>query len=364
MNMRISGLLSGCAAALLFSSPGAGAADAVVMADEAMVEYVRVCDAFGAGYFYIPGTETCLKISGFVRMDTKFSADDDSYGTNVRGRVNFNAKGDSEMGVLHAHVRVQGDGGQTEDAAAKIDQAYAEVGGLVFGYTENTWTSSKNGGASGFGSHSDGGLKYGYGQATQVGYNFTADNVFAALSLNNDNDATSFIPDVTGRLGGTLAGATVYGAAGYDQSAETFGVKLGLNAPIGEAGSAIVQGFYASGPTSYGANATPTGITGDTTHTPQWSVLASYKHMLASNLSANVGGQYSRGYYATALDGNDKLGNAASGINSWALEGSLVWNPVPNFEVRGEVVHMNFSDGTGYDGGKDTSGFLRLQRNF
>lgn len=26
------------------------------------VEYVRVCDAFGSGYFYIPGTETCLNI--------------------------------------------------------------------------------------------------------------------------------------------------------------------------------------------------------------------------------------------------------------------------------------------------------------
>jgi hypothetical protein len=24
------------------------------------VEYVRVCDAYGTGYFYIPGTETCV----------------------------------------------------------------------------------------------------------------------------------------------------------------------------------------------------------------------------------------------------------------------------------------------------------------
>jgi hypothetical protein len=30
------------------------------------VEYVRVCDAYGSGYFYIPGTETCLRIGGFA----------------------------------------------------------------------------------------------------------------------------------------------------------------------------------------------------------------------------------------------------------------------------------------------------------
>lgn len=27
------------------------------------VEYVRVCDAYGVGYFYIPGTETCVNAS-------------------------------------------------------------------------------------------------------------------------------------------------------------------------------------------------------------------------------------------------------------------------------------------------------------
>lgn len=35
------------------------------------VEYVRVCDAYGAGFFYIPGTETCLRIRGGV--DAGFS---------------------------------------------------------------------------------------------------------------------------------------------------------------------------------------------------------------------------------------------------------------------------------------------------
>ena len=33
------------------------------------MEYVRICEAYGVGFYYIPGTETCLKVSGYVRMD-------------------------------------------------------------------------------------------------------------------------------------------------------------------------------------------------------------------------------------------------------------------------------------------------------
>ena len=68
--MNIKSLLLGSAAALVAVS-GARAADAVVVAEPEPVEYVRVCDAYGAGFFYIPGTETCLKIGGYVRYDAK-----------------------------------------------------------------------------------------------------------------------------------------------------------------------------------------------------------------------------------------------------------------------------------------------------
>jgi hypothetical protein len=36
------------------------------------VEYVRVCDAYGTGWFYIPGTEQCLKVAtGEIRIETE-----------------------------------------------------------------------------------------------------------------------------------------------------------------------------------------------------------------------------------------------------------------------------------------------------
>jgi hypothetical protein len=66
--MKIKTLLLGSAAALLVTG-GAQAADLSIAES---VEYVRVCDAFGVGYWYIPGTDTCIKIGGFVQFDLKF----------------------------------------------------------------------------------------------------------------------------------------------------------------------------------------------------------------------------------------------------------------------------------------------------
>ena len=66
--MNIKSLLLGSAAALVAVS-GARAADAVIAPEPEPVEYVRVCDIYGAGYYYIPGTEICLKVGGYIRYD-------------------------------------------------------------------------------------------------------------------------------------------------------------------------------------------------------------------------------------------------------------------------------------------------------
>jgi hypothetical protein len=69
MNM-IKSLVLGSAAGLIAMS-GAQAADLPVKAKA--VEYVRICSLYGAGFFYIPGTDTCIKLGGYVRVDTTFN---------------------------------------------------------------------------------------------------------------------------------------------------------------------------------------------------------------------------------------------------------------------------------------------------
>ena len=54
-------------AAALFAVGGAQAADLPVKAKA--VEYVRICSLYGAGFFYIPGTDTCIKLGGYLRVD-------------------------------------------------------------------------------------------------------------------------------------------------------------------------------------------------------------------------------------------------------------------------------------------------------
>ena len=67
----VKSLMLGSAAGLIAMS-GAQAADLPVKAKA--VEYVRVCSLYGAGFFYIPGTDTCIKLGGYLRVDTTFNA--------------------------------------------------------------------------------------------------------------------------------------------------------------------------------------------------------------------------------------------------------------------------------------------------
>jgi hypothetical protein len=62
----VKSLILGSAAGLVAMS-GAQAADLPVKAKA--VEYVKVCSLYGAGFWYIPGTDTCIKLGGYLRVD-------------------------------------------------------------------------------------------------------------------------------------------------------------------------------------------------------------------------------------------------------------------------------------------------------
>src|SRR5262245_46504593 len=121
--MNIKSLLLGSAAALVAVS-GARAADAVVVAEPEPMEYVRVCDVYGSGFYYMPGTETCLKISGYVRVDVRggelfeqhtldhddplgFPANhDNTYSNRARFQLRADARSETELGTLRAYAAV------------------------------------------------------------------------------------------------------------------------------------------------------------------------------------------------------------------------------------------------------------------
>ena len=70
----VKSLILGSAAGLIAMS-GAQAADLPVKAKA--VEYVRICSLYGAGFYYIPGTDTCIKLGGYLRVDVLVNTNSD-----------------------------------------------------------------------------------------------------------------------------------------------------------------------------------------------------------------------------------------------------------------------------------------------
>jgi hypothetical protein len=105
----VKSLLLGSAAGIA-AVAGAQAAD-LPSRKAAPVEYVRVCSAYGAGFFYIPGTETCLRVGGRVRAEyaigERFSDFQDAYGTRARGRLNIDARTATAYGTLRTFFRYE-----------------------------------------------------------------------------------------------------------------------------------------------------------------------------------------------------------------------------------------------------------------
>jgi opacity protein-like surface antigen len=122
-------ILLGSAAALVAVS-GAQAADLPVVEP---VDYVRVCDAFGAGFHYIPGTETCLKFSGRVRTEIGVRSndddgmDDDTVDTsflNSNFELVVNASSMTEVGMLVGQFAIAG----SNEGSVSIGDAWITIG--------------------------------------------------------------------------------------------------------------------------------------------------------------------------------------------------------------------------------------------
>jgi hypothetical protein len=357
--MNIKSLLLGSAAALVAVS-GARAADAVVMAEPEAVEYVRVCDVYGAGFFYIPGTETCLQISGFARYNIDvytndggppvqigtvplgpivdgqplpgspiFAADRDSFYKNAEARLNIDARSETEWGTLQGYLRFVGNSSQfglnpgtvSSDPAAFVDQVFIRFGGafkVTMGYTESYWVDSKDG-VGAYGTFTTRGLNYAYQQRNLVAFNFDNGSGFkASLALEDDGVDGNYVPDVVGKLGYAATWGSVYAAVGYDESASEFAVRVGgsANVPVGLGGSLRVYGFYASAPNAYWSAS-------------KWSVVAAYNQKLTDTLSGTVGVQYF----------GDTNFAVAGSPDTWSVEAGLAWTPVTNLLIQAEVYY-------------------------
>lgn len=139
----VKSLLLGSAAGLA-AVAGAQAAD-LPSKKAAPVEYVRVCSAHGAGFFYIPGSDTCIKIGGRVRFEygysPAFNRQSNVMGMRALGRFELDARTSTEYGLLRAYTRVnfaRRTGGQLYSGTqVRIGTAYT---GTAYSYAGNAQT--------------------------------------------------------------------------------------------------------------------------------------------------------------------------------------------------------------------------------
>jgi len=107
-------LLLGSSATLV-AVAGAQAAD-LPSKKAAPATYVKVCDAYGAGFFVIPGTDTCVKVGGYVRAEYQYVPGQATsslvYGTS-KGNVQSGALGNSGAGAGTAAMIYAGTTGNT-----------------------------------------------------------------------------------------------------------------------------------------------------------------------------------------------------------------------------------------------------------
>jgi len=151
---RLTGLLFGSAA--IASSLGLAQA-AETLAPEP-IDYVRICDAFGAGFSYSPGTDSCIRVGGYVKFGTAVGHSDfgsynrifpNSAWANFYSEVSLQLTGSSATeygaltGFLDVRVQTGNDGSFSESLTqatnsaqktAYIDSAYLRLGPLQAGY--------------------------------------------------------------------------------------------------------------------------------------------------------------------------------------------------------------------------------------
>jgi len=147
MNKIAKRLILSSTAGLLAMS-GAQAADLPVKAKA--VEYVKICSLYGAGYYYIPGTDTCIKLGGYLRVDLGVNTNSiytgnysapggygnrfsNAYTWRSREDLNIDTRTATEYGVVRTFFDATftwTDDPQTASGTSALGSVYSQLGAI------------------------------------------------------------------------------------------------------------------------------------------------------------------------------------------------------------------------------------------
>ena len=386
----------------------------------AAANYVKVCDAYGEGFFYIPGSETCLKIGGYVWAQYGAYKESAAYGlgygtrrgenaisTGTRWNIHFDARTNTEMGLLRSYIEIQQTigsqpwaNGFTGTSQVSLEKAFIQFAGLTAGratsmfdfYTGDhlssifetahsdsivnllAYTFSFGNGISATASIEDPTTGNGAGRRWSVDSN--------PLSPTFNSFGTSpygavKLPDLVGNVNIAQAwgSAQIMGVLHEDRSvfpapaqASKMGYAIGagvkVNLPmLGASDTLAVQAAYSKGAISYVSPDWYAGSDffvdafGNVQQTRAWSVAAGLTHGWTKTVSTSLTASYAS-YDEPTVGGVD--------YKQFDIGGNVTWTPVSGLSIIGEVEYkdVDFSAASALADRNAVVGFLRIRRDF
>lgn len=363
----------------------ARAADALKAPGQASGVYLTDCPVFGAGFIKLPGTDTCLDLSGSVRSDTivsnKILETDPQTSFYTRGSIRMDSRTATEYGTLRSYFSFYmfqqtpgsmtlptGDDDDSDLASGSaLERAFIQFYGLTAGYTLSNFDFS-------------GGLNYyrprvSLTKTTLLSYTVLLNPALTAtLSIEDsaarqttiDNDpfggyGTQELPDVVGQLLYStpamelqLSGAMHQINPITDAYDSRFGyaVQAGFSYRFGIPMSGptlmdpslldyqmprlVLSTAYASGAASYlGFNndvADAVAFEGDYGLSTGWNVMAAYRQPWSRKWRSSISGSYAELDFAQESTLPD--------LREFQVGANLVFSPVEGLDIGGEFVFI------------------------
>ncbi|MDX8481767.1 porin [Mesorhizobium sp. VK24D] len=388
--MNIKSLLLGSAAALIAVS-GARAADAVTVAEPEPAEYVKICDVYGSGYFYIPGTETCLRIGGYVRYDIGIGdvgsfdgakafdhmdvpvKERSTYYKQARFTLKTWTGQETELGTLKTYTETRFNFGNRNAYAAtnfthegagfkgvSLNFAWIQLGGLRVGKDESAFNTF-----IGYAGNviQDTIVPYGDFDTNVVQYYFDAGNGFSAVvSLEEGSGQKgtidSYVPHVVGGVKWTQGWGAITGVVAYDSNYEEVAGKVRVDVNVNDAISLFAMFGYGSD---------------DNLNDPTNPIPArgrGFYKQWGGNWAWWAGGTYKfneKTSFNLQVSGDDD--------KNYGVAANIAYDIVPGFTVTAEVDYDHYGhfndpasftnvNWTNADKKNSVGGLLRFQRSF
>jgi hypothetical protein len=332
-------LLLGSTAALV-AVAGTQAADLPVKAKP--VEYVKICSLYGEGFYYIPGSDICLKIGGYVQADYGWNragsgqphytgangAQDRSvspYSTRHRAHFNFDSRSQTAYGTLRTFVTVHIENRDQGSVTVSPARAFIQWAGFTFGHTKSFTDTPGTPAGDGFRSihQTQAQSDTGANGTNQIAYTWELGSGMT-LSVGADERRTKGIANLSNNV--VTVGSTPTTAFGSYEHPTPW-VNFAVNQAWGRFGASAIFNkvnatYYTDAPIDCPTGFTGTSACGHPDDKWGWAVLSGIDIKApALGPGDHFGGYFNYGVGAAAYSGGSNMGSPGlfGGGNTVAL---------------------------------------------